>query len=261
MRKRRLALILQQLNAQAITLVMDETGDRKKGNTTDYVAQQSIGNLGKIESGTVSVNADGMVGQLTFRLLFKVSKPKHRLKPGEVCQTKLQLAQSIIEELVELGFKIELVLADSLYGESHPFMSFLDRLKLPWVVAIRSNHGVWMPEAAEIAYSDWQHFERVFSDGTTEHRYIQETMSVVFLVSLQFSISFWGGRIMTISARAITFHPPRVMKEGYSLYKLIYGNEARSRNSTCQLRSNCFIFLTRLRLQPSSLKLELTQSW
>lgn len=70
-------------------------------------------------------------------------------------QTKLQLAQSIIEELVELGFKIELVLADSLYGESHPFVGFLDRLKLPWVVAIRSNHGVWMPEEAEITYSDW----------------------------------------------------------------------------------------------------------
>ena len=71
------------------------------------------------------------MGQLTFPLLFKVFKPKHRLKPGEVYQTKLQLAQSIIEELVELGFKIELVLADSLYGESHPFVGFLDRLKLP----------------------------------------------------------------------------------------------------------------------------------
>lgn len=88
----------------------------------------------------------------------------------------MQLAQSIIEELVAFGFKIELVLADSLYGESHPFVDFLDRLKLPWVVAIRSNHGVWMPEDAEITYSDWQHFERVFSDGTTEQRYIQETI-------------------------------------------------------------------------------------
>lgn len=176
LRKRRLALILQQLKGQSITLVIDETGDRKKGNTTDYVARQYIGNLGKIESGIVSVNAYGIVGQLTFPLLFKVFKPKHRLKPGEVYQTKLQLAQSIIEELVELGFKIELVLADSLYVESNLFVGFLDRLKLPWVVAIRSNHGVWMPEEVEITYSDWQGFERVFSDGTTEQRFIQETI-------------------------------------------------------------------------------------
>lgn len=72
-----------------------------------------------------------MLAQLIFPLLFKVFKPKHRLKSGDIYQTKLQLAQSIIEELVALGFKIELVLADSLYGESHPFVDFLDRLQLP----------------------------------------------------------------------------------------------------------------------------------
>ncbi|NJK53047.1 MAG: hypothetical protein HC936_09925 [Leptolyngbyaceae cyanobacterium SU_3_3] len=71
--------------------------------------------------------------------MFKVFKPKHRLKPEDVYQTKLQLAQSIIEELVEFGFKIERVLADSLYGESHPFGRSLDQLNLPWIVAIRSN--------------------------------------------------------------------------------------------------------------------------
>ncbi len=176
LQERRLELILQQLKGKAITLVIDETGDRKKGTTTDYVARQYIGNLGKIESGVVSVNAYGILEQLTFPLLFKVFKPKHRLKPGDVYQTKLQLAQSIVEELVALGFKIELVLADSLYGESHPFVGFLDRLQLPWIVAIRSNHGVWMPEEAEITYSNWHCFERVFSDGTTEQRYIQETI-------------------------------------------------------------------------------------
>jgi SRSO17 transposase len=174
LRKRRLDAILQQLNGQAITLVIDETGDRKKGSTTDYVDRQYIGNLGKIENGIVSVNAYGIVGQLTFPLLFKVFKPKHRLKAEDVYQTKLQLAQSIVEELVAFGFKIELVLADSLYGESHPFVRLLDRLKLPWVVAIRSNHGVWMPEEEAVEYSDWQRFERVFSDGRTEERYIQE---------------------------------------------------------------------------------------
>lgn len=36
LRNRRLNLILQQLKGRAITLVIDETGDRKKGKTTDY---------------------------------------------------------------------------------------------------------------------------------------------------------------------------------------------------------------------------------
>jgi len=176
MQKRRLNLILQQLKGQSITLIIDETGDRKKGKTTDYVDRQYIGNLGKIDNAIVSVNAYGIAGQLTFPLLFKVFKPKQRLKEDDVYQTKLQLAQTIIEELLEFGFKIELVLADSLYGESHPFVRFLDRLNLPWIVAIRSNHGVWMPENAEPEYSDWQGFERIFSNGTIEERYIQETI-------------------------------------------------------------------------------------
>jgi len=50
------------------------------------------------------VNAVGIVEQLTFHLLFKVFKPKQRLKPGDVYQTKLQLAQSIIEGVVAMGF-------------------------------------------------------------------------------------------------------------------------------------------------------------
>lgn len=54
---------------------------------------------------------------------------------------------------------------------------FSNELQLPWSVAIRSAYGVWMPnEEVKIEYSDWYRFERVFSDGTTEERYIQETI-------------------------------------------------------------------------------------
>lgn len=155
---------------------MDETGDRKKGKTTDYVDRQYIGNLGKIDNGIVSVNAYGIADQLTFPLLFKVFKPKQRLKEKDLYQTKLQLAQTIIAELVEFGFKIELVLADSLYGESQPFVQLLDRLNLTWIVAIRSNHGVWMSENEEPYNSEWHCFERIFSNGKAEQRYIQETI-------------------------------------------------------------------------------------
>lgn len=123
--QQRLSLILHQLKDQRITLVIDETGDCKKGKTTDYVDRQYIGNLGKIDSGIVSVNAYGISGQFTFPLLFKVFKPKQRLKEDDEYQTKLQLTQTIIQELVEFGFKIELVLADSLDGESHPFVELL----------------------------------------------------------------------------------------------------------------------------------------
>jgi len=55
------------------------------------------------------------------------------------------LAGEIIAELIDYGFQIELVLANSLYGESSQFIKILDKYKLPYIVLIRSNHGVWLP--------------------------------------------------------------------------------------------------------------------
>lgn len=83
LRTRRLTLLRQALNGKSFVLCIDETGDRKKGHSTDYVAHQYIGNLGKLENGIVSVNAYGILDQITFPLLFKVFKPRTRLKPGD----------------------------------------------------------------------------------------------------------------------------------------------------------------------------------
>jgi len=46
-------------------LVIDDTGDRKKGHHTDYVKRQYIGNLGKIENGIVAVTAYGVIESIT----------------------------------------------------------------------------------------------------------------------------------------------------------------------------------------------------
>lgn len=176
LRNQRLSLILQQLQGRSIVLVIDDTGDRKKGKTTDYVARQYIGNLGKIDNGIVSVNAYGVVAGMTFPLLFKIFKPKGRLQEQDTYKTKLQLAQEIIQELQAWGFKFELVLADSLYGECHPFISVLNQFELKFIVAIRSNHGVWMPASQQVRYTRWKAFERVFSNGKSEVRYLQEVI-------------------------------------------------------------------------------------
>jgi len=77
---------------------------------------------------------------MTFPLLFEVYKPKERLKPGEY-HTKPEIAAMLMRKLESMGFKFNLVLADSLYGESGTnFISVLDELNLNYIVAIRSNH-------------------------------------------------------------------------------------------------------------------------
>ena len=98
LRARRLTKLKQARAGRAFTLCIDETGDRKKGKTTDDVASQSIGNIGKLANGMVSVNAYGVLDHMTFPFLFKVDKPKTRLKPEDTSKTKPELAVEIIEE-------------------------------------------------------------------------------------------------------------------------------------------------------------------
>ena len=82
------------------------------------MARQYPGSVGKIDNRIVSVNAYGVYKDITFPLAFKIFKTEKNLKLGDIYKTKIELASEIITELVDLGFKIDLVLADSLYGES-----------------------------------------------------------------------------------------------------------------------------------------------
>ena len=174
MRARRLQLLRQALGETPFILCIDETGDRKKGHTTDYVAHQYIGNVHTLANGIVSVNAYGVLNGVTFPLVFSLYKPKSRLKPDDVYHSKPQLAVELVQQLAALGFHFSVVLADSMYGESYDFTSAISRLGVPYVVAIRSNHGVWTAKGERQRQTRWRAFDRTFSDGATERRYLQE---------------------------------------------------------------------------------------
>ena len=118
LRAARLELILQVLAGRGISLIIDETEDRKKGQHTDYVKRQYIGKLGKIENGIVAVTAYGFVEGITLPLTFEVYRSKERLKNGNIYRSKPEIAAQMIRELKAIGFRFKLVLADSLYGES-----------------------------------------------------------------------------------------------------------------------------------------------
>lgn len=186
LRKRRLKIMQEALQGESITVIIDETGDRKKGNKTDYVARQYLGSIGKVDRGIVSVNAYGLWRQITFPLLFQVFKPKGTLKEGDKYKTKITIATEMITELVQLGFNIELVLADSLYGESSKFIEVLNRHQLFYIVAIRSNHGAWLPQGQRVRANKWCQFTRTFSDGKTQTRWIRE-----IIYGKRHEITYW----------------------------------------------------------------------
>lgn len=174
LRQRRLELLKQCIGDRPLTLCVDETGDRKKGSTTDYVARQYLGNVGKIDNGIVSVNLYGVLDGIPFPLTFAIFKPEKRLKPTDTYASKPQLAIALIRALTAFDFRINMVVADALYGESGPFISALEEMQLTYVVAIRSDHGMLLPPGQRVRANRWRRFERHFADGTSEQRWIRE---------------------------------------------------------------------------------------
>lgn len=149
----RLWLIKVSIGERPIILCIDETGDEKKGTATDYVAKQYIGNLGKTAQASSQVFAYAVVENITYPLIFKIFKPRQRLQQGDEYKTKPQLAVEIIREIQAFGFNIKLVLADSMYGESGDVIEVLSKLKLPFIVSIRSNHPVWLLPGQRVRYN------------------------------------------------------------------------------------------------------------
>lgn len=108
------------------------------------------------------------------------------MKEKDKYKSKPQLAIEIIETLRDLEFNFELVLADSLYGESSEFINALEKYNLNYIVAIRSNHGVLMPSGSRVRYTRWKKFDRVFSNGKSQERFIRE---IVF--GQRRTVRFW----------------------------------------------------------------------
>ena len=61
-----------------------------------------------------------------------------------------------------------------MYSESSQFSKKLVEYNLGYVVAIRSNHAVWLPDEQSVRGNKWCKFERTFSNQKSETRYIRE---------------------------------------------------------------------------------------
>jgi hypothetical protein len=97
------------------------------------------------------------------------------LKEGDKYQTKPELGGELVKELSQQGFQIKRVLADSFYGESRSnFLRVMEELGIEYAVAIRSDHGVWLPQEQKVRANKWIKFEHTRWDGQAEIRYIRE---------------------------------------------------------------------------------------
>ena len=172
-------------DAQGV-LVIDEHGDRKWGHKTAHVGRQYLANLGKTDSGVVSVTSLWADARVYYPLDYEPYTPKHHFALGKAdpaFRTKLQIAGELVAAAVAADLPFRAVVADSFYGEDGGFRRRLHELQVGYVLALKPSHGWWHREgtvgtlreaAAAAGWRDaaapggWVKVVRPFRDGHTE---------------------------------------------------------------------------------------------
>jgi hypothetical protein len=167
-------------------LVVDDTGDRKKGTHTAHVGRQYLGSVGKADNGVVAVSSLWADERVYYPLHVRPYTPATRLPKGKQdpgFRTKPQLAVELVDAALSAGVPFRAVVADCAYGDNLGLEETLEEAGLPFVLALKPAKGVWAPfegmatpqEAARRLPwrgprrpGTWSRVERCFRDGHTE---------------------------------------------------------------------------------------------
>jgi hypothetical protein len=152
-------------------LIIDEHGDRKWGKHTAHVGRQWLANIGKTESGVVSVSSLLADESVYWPVNFEPYTPAHHFEGGKndpAFRTKLKIASRLVEQSVEEGIPFRAVVADSFYGEDEGFKQSLSELGVGYVMALKPSHAWWHKigeigspwEAAVAAGEGWEDEKR-----------------------------------------------------------------------------------------------------
>jgi SRSO17 transposase len=152
------ALLVDHLGDPAAVLVIDETGDLKKGTHTVGVQRQYTGTAGKIDNAQVAVylayTTDAGHGVIDRELYL----PQGWLDDPGRCQaagvpdqigfaTKPELAKVMLERTLDAEVPAGWVTADEVYGNSPALRGWLETRQLPYVLAVKATEP--LPPAYE----------------------------------------------------------------------------------------------------------------
>jgi SRSO17 transposase len=145
--------------------VLDDTGFLKQGTHSVGVQRQYTGSAGKTTNCQVGVSLSVATRTAHVPVDFELYLPaswtenaERRVEakiPEEVTfQTKIELALKMIERAIDAGLPGEVLLADSAYGESHPFRETVRLLGLDYALGIHAPTKVWLLDAAGRRHGD-----------------------------------------------------------------------------------------------------------
>lgn len=173
--------------AEAV-LIIDETGDLKKGRHTVGVQRQYSGTAGKIENCQLAVHlvyattaGHAMLDAALYLPKSWCDDPERRAEAGVPEQvrfaTKPQLASRMIEAAVSSGLPCRWAAGDEAYGNDPRLAERLRQLRLGYVLAVACSHqvstglGVHRVDvlAADLPATAWQRVSA--GRGAKGHRY------------------------------------------------------------------------------------------
>lgn len=172
-------------------LIVDETGDRKRGQGSVLAAQQYLGRLGHTANGVVSVTSPWADGTVHVPLGVRPYRPAARLPRGKgdpAFATKPELAWELIGEARAAGVPFWAVVADCVYGENPKLEGRLRAARIRYVLALRPSHGTWQwvedpahlpaftpaEAAARLPLKCWRRLVLTDSHGKPLVRYVAE---------------------------------------------------------------------------------------
>ena len=177
-------------HAQGV-LIVDETGDPKRGHRIVLAAQQYWGKLGHVANGVVAVTSHWTDGSRHVPLGVKPYRPGSCLPKGKAdpaFHTKPELAWELIEQARAEQIPFRLVVADCVYGESAKLEGRLFTAGVPYIMGLRPSHGTWQwiedpahppaftpaEAAARLPRAAWQRMVRADSHAQELVRYVAE---------------------------------------------------------------------------------------
>src|SRR5215472_8687974 len=134
--ERRLRLLLEEPSTapnQQGVLVIDEHGDRKRGHKIAHVGKQYLANLGKLDTGVVSVTSLWADERIYYPVDFEPYTPADYFEKGKQdpqFRTKLKIGVELVRRAVHLLIPFRAVVADSFYGEDRGFRQGLRDLNV-----------------------------------------------------------------------------------------------------------------------------------
>jgi SRSO17 transposase len=138
-------------------LLLDDSGVPKKGEATEGVERQYIGQLGKVANGQVFVTSHYADQKRHWPVDVIPYVPGSWLEGGKedpAFRTKMDMALELAQRARDWGLSFRAVVADAWYGRNPRFIKGLEERSLPYVVELESAQRIFARLGGELASSE-----------------------------------------------------------------------------------------------------------